>query len=211
MQTQHYRIIAPAFDLPPRSEAEAFGSATWLWTHSKNHCVVPLLALEDLLLPAIARRQYVIVLKKTGKVTRPVGYMSWANLSADAESRYLHNSSLGLHGDDWNSGDRMWLIDCFAPFGDVAAVIRLCKPLFARVSARYINHHSNERGLTVRTVTGGKVDRTYAKQWWSERPMLAAKRPELPRRLQQLQRLHSRYPALIVAGQHAAHRALVRI
>lgn len=31
-----FTIIAPAFNLPPHSDAEAFGSATWLWMHGSK-------------------------------------------------------------------------------------------------------------------------------------------------------------------------------
>ncbi|MDO8770401.1 MAG: toxin-activating lysine-acyltransferase [Burkholderiaceae bacterium] len=173
MQSPSLRIVAPAFDLPSHSDAEAFGSATWLWMHAKNHRDIPLLALDHMLLPAISLRQYALVLEETQTGTRPIGYLGWANLSAEAESRYLHSPFGGLSNLDWNSGDRMWFVDFFTPFGHSRQVYALLKPLFSGISARYMYHHSNERGVRVLTYTGSRVERAYARKWWTERPMRA--------------------------------------
>ncbi|MBU0587056.1 MAG: toxin-activating lysine-acyltransferase [Gammaproteobacteria bacterium] len=174
MKNSSFKIYAPAFDMPVHSDAEAFGVATWLWMHAKNHREVPLLALDHMLLPAINLRQYVLVLEEAQHGTRPIGYLSWANLSAEAESRYLNNPLKGLSNQDWNSGDRMWCIDFFAPFGHSRQVLALCKPFFSKASARYMYHRSHEQGVRVMTFTGPRVDPAYARQWWADRPMMAA-------------------------------------
>jgi hemolysin-activating ACP:hemolysin acyltransferase len=67
----------------------------------------------------------------------------------------------------------MWFTHCFAPFGDALRIRSLLRPLFDRASARYLCHRSNERGVRVFTFTGSRVAPNYARQWWSERPMLA--------------------------------------
>lgn len=174
MVNQHFKTIAPAFNLPAHSDAEAFGSVVWLWMHGTNHSNLPLAALNQVLLPAIQLQQYVLILDESQQAAKPVGYLSWANLSAEAEQRYLHSPNLGLSPEDWNGGDRMWFIDFFAPFGHSAQMLALWKPLFASISARYMYHRSNERGVSVRTFTGARVDPAYARQWWTDRPMLAA-------------------------------------
>lgn len=84
---------------------------------SPQHCNLPLLALDAMLLPAIRQQQYVLVLEEAGTGSRPIGYLGWANLSAEAESRYLHGLTGALTAHDWNSGDRMWFTDFFAPPG----------------------------------------------------------------------------------------------
>ena len=175
--SRSFKTIAPAFGLPPLSDAEAFGSAAWLWMNSPKHRELPLLALDHLLLPAIRLRQYVLVLEERAEgVSRPVGYLSWANLSADAESRYMDNPYQGLGAQEWNSGDRMWFIDFFAPLGESKRINSLWRPHFAAASARYLYHRSHERGVIVRTYTGARVDPAYARQWWADRPLLAAPR-----------------------------------
>lgn len=170
--------IAPAFKLPAHSDAESFGSAAWLWMHSNLHKHHPLIALEHTLLPAIRLGQYVLVLEQdaTTGVRRPIGYLGWANLSPQAEARYISNPIAGLRSEDWNSGDRMWFTDFIAPFGHAAKVHAIWKPLFAHASGRYMYHRSNERGVQVRQFVGAQVNPADARQWWAQRPMLAVSR-----------------------------------
>ena len=44
-----------------------------------------------------------------------MGYVSWALLSSAKEQQYLHTKRLGPS--DWNSGDRVWLVDVLLPYG----------------------------------------------------------------------------------------------
>ena len=189
------KIIAPALTTTvsgaaTQSDAEYFGSATWLWMQSKNHRNLPLHALDDLLLPAIRLRQFAIVTQDSEQGTRPVAYLGWANLNAEAESRYLSSPLHGLQNNEWNSGDRMWFTDCFAPFGNALRVRRILQPLFAKASARYLDHRSNERGARVHTFVGTQVDLAYAHTWWTDRPMLAFQ-PELGQMYSQNNHLNS--------------------
>lgn len=174
-----FKVIAPALfpatpDQPVASEVEYFGSAAWLWMHSKNHRHLPLHALNDLLLPAIRLRQFVLVMEVLEQGSRPVAYLGWANLNAKTESSYIDNPTSGLRPDDWNSGDRMWITDYFVPFGHVARIHKLLESAMCKVSLRYLYHRSNERGVRVLSFTGTNVDPAYARQWWSDRPMLAS-------------------------------------
>jgi cytolysin-activating lysine-acyltransferase len=169
------KIIAPAFGTSAHSDAEAFGSAVWLWMHGRKHNQIPLLALDHMLLPAIELRQYALLMEESAQgASRPVGYLSWANLSAEAEGHYLYTPAQGLTAADWNSGDRMWFVDFFAPFGHSRQLYSMTAPLMASISARYMYHRSHERGVTVRTFTGTKVQPAYARQWWAERPIQAS-------------------------------------
>jgi len=176
MNSSEFHIVAPAFNLPAQSDAESFGSAVWLFMHGGRHNSQPLFALEHTLLPAIQLGQYILVLEKNASngPGRPVGYLGWANLSAEVEARYVQNPVTGLTRDDWNSGDRMWFTDFIAPFGQAAKVHGIWKPLFASISSRYLYHRSNERGLQVRQFVGAKVAPDTARAWWAQRPILAA-------------------------------------
>ena len=181
MALANLSIIAPAFapvstDASALSDAEYFGSAVWLWMQSSNHRNLRLHSLDALLLPAIRLRQFAMVMEASNQGTRPVAYLAWANLSAQAESRYVSNPLYGLNDDDWNSGDRMWFTDCFAPFGNALRIRKMLQPLFSKASARYLYHRSHERGVRVLTFVGSQVDSTYASQWWNDRPILATKR-----------------------------------
>ena len=179
-----FKVIAPALIAPLAgesvpSEAENFGSAAWLWMHSKNHCQLPLLALNDLLLPAIRLHQFLLVVEVLETGSRPVAYLAWANLNAQTESRYISNPRAGLSANDWNSGDRMWFTDYFAPFGHVGRLHKLGQSVMKNASARYLYHRSNERGVRVLTFSGADLDPAHARQWWGARPMLASAPPNL--------------------------------
>ena len=175
MTASSFHIIAPAFNLPAQSDAESFGAIVWLWMHSSRHSSHPIYALEQTLLPAVHLGQYILVMKLDAHsgARKPIGYLGWANLSAEAEARYLQNPISGLTRDDWSSGDRMWFIDFVAPFGEAAKVHSLWKPLIAKSSGRFMYHRSNERGIQVRQFTGAQVTPEEARQWWAQRPMLA--------------------------------------
>ena len=171
-----YKVISPACNHPAASDAESFGLATWLWMHAPKHNVRPLYALDQALMPAIELGQYVIVIEtnhETGAV-RPVGYLSWANLTPEAEARYVQNPIQGLGRGDWNSGERMWLVDFVAPFGHAARVHATWRPLLATSSARFMYHRSHERGVEIRLCIGIRAQPHEARQWWAERPILAA-------------------------------------
>ena len=167
-------IIAPTLNRPPHSEAEAFGAVTRLWMQSPDHRTLPLEALQQLLLPAIQTGQYLLLHSPTPTGRQPVAYMGWANLSAQAESRYLAHPLRGLQPLDWQSGDRMWVMDWITPYGHALALRAMVLKLLPQVCFRYLHHRGNERGLRVKTYRGRAVSPALARQWWQMRPMLAA-------------------------------------
>jgi cytolysin-activating lysine-acyltransferase len=168
-----YLITAPTLNRPPHNEAEAFGAVTWLWMQSPDHRTLPLEALQQLLLPAIQAGQYLLVHARTPTGNQPVAYMSWANLNAEAESRYLAHPLRGLQPADWRSGDRMWVTDWNTPFGHAYALRAIVLRLLPQVCFRYLHHRGNERGLHIKTYRGRAITPDQARQWWRERPMLA--------------------------------------
>jgi cytolysin-activating lysine-acyltransferase len=56
---------------------------------------------------------------------RAVAFAAWAALSAEAETR-LQKPNPRLAPVDWKSGDRLWLVNLFAPFGHGEAASRSC-------------------------------------------------------------------------------------
>lgn len=176
MQMGNLQITAPALGAPGYNEAAVFGSVTWLWMHVADHQDLPLKALTLLLLPPLKNRQYMLASAPDGNGDdiRPVAYVAWANLSAEAESRYLANPAVGLRPEDWASGDRMWLIDWFTPFGHAPAFRRAVGQLLADSCARALYHRGNERGMRVLTFRGDHISEAQSRQWWQARPMLAS-------------------------------------
>lgn len=53
----------------------------------------------------------------------PLAFVSWARLSDAAITRY-RTVPHHLAPSDWNSGDKVWIVDLFAPFGDTDKVFK---------------------------------------------------------------------------------------
>jgi len=172
MRYDNFDVTTPHVTGEAFNEAEVLGSSIWLWMHSKSHRDAPLHMLSALLLPAIKYRQFVLVSENT----KPVFYMSWANLSLEAEQRYLYNPPQCMPEDDWTSGERIWVLDWVAPFGHTRAMKSLvARRLFPRCCARSLDHRGNERGLRVVTHHSIAVTPQEARFWFEHNP--AAFRP----------------------------------
>lgn len=169
-------IIAPAAPAcadSAFSEAEVFGSAAWLWMHSAEHRDVPLLLLSTLLLPALKNAQFVLA-SENGK---PVFYLSWAWLSAEAETRYLSQPPQSMRIEDWTSGDRLWLLDWIAPFGHTRTMRTLIgRRLFPGWCARALYHRGEEKGLRVMEYRGIAVTPEEGRRWFAQHPCAFAAR-----------------------------------
>jgi len=162
-------IMAPGLIEQRWTEGEALGSAAWLWMHSASHRNFPLHTLSTLLLPAIKNRQFIIASQQG----QPVFYLSWANLSTEAEERYISKHPLLMPEADWNSGERMWLLDFIAPFGHSLAMYRLLRrQLFANRRMRFLDHRGDERGLIIRTFRGLAVMREEVNAWLAAYPVM---------------------------------------
>ena len=125
------------------------------------------MSMPTLLLPAIKNKQFILAIE-TG---RPVFYLSWANLSYEAERRYLQHV-LQLREDEWSSGDRMWVLDWVAPFGHSRLLSQMLEhQLFATRWMRALYHRGNERGLKVKTFIGKAVLPEEAREWFASNPI----------------------------------------
>lgn len=161
-------IIAPGLLDSPWNEAEVLGSAVWLWMHSPAHHDAPLHSLSALLLPALKHKQFILA-SEQGK---PVFYLSWLNLNAQAQARYLRESPLCIPDADWNSGECMWIHDWVAPFGHTRQITRLLqRRLLANRCVRALYHRGEERGLRVKTFQGIGVMPAEARAWLAAHPL----------------------------------------
>jgi cytolysin-activating lysine-acyltransferase len=167
------QIIAPALGYAGHSEAEVIGAVTWLWMHSHRHRELPLMALSQTLLPPIKAQQFILGYgqQENGTVV-PVAYIAWANLSEDAERRYLASRSTAfLRQQDWSSGDRSWITDWVCPFGHTARFRSIFQALLPNSSFRFFYHRSDERGQQVKVVRGDRLPHHDAQVWWQKRPL----------------------------------------
>ncbi|MBV9984568.1 toxin-activating lysine-acyltransferase [Bradyrhizobium sp.] len=104
----------PQSATPPRNPAPdaVLGQVVWLMMNMPQYRHVFLADLEWMVLPPILLSQYRLF--RAGD--HVVAFAAWAYLSEDAEAR-LQGPNPRLAPSDWKSGDRLWLIDLHAPFG----------------------------------------------------------------------------------------------
>ena len=122
------QLICPKAQPANKSEAELFGAMVWLWMHSQTHARCPLHELHRLLLPALKTGQYVLALQDDSS-QQPMGLMTWASLSAHTERRYLQSLDKTLQAEDWQQGDRPWILDWVVPFGHTRAMTKAVQQL----------------------------------------------------------------------------------
>ncbi|SHH62973.1 toxin-activating lysine-acyltransferase [Massilia sp. CF038] len=175
MQATPFNITAPALGMPGRSEPEVMGAVTWLWMHSPVHRELPLIALSQTLLAPMKAQQYILASQADGEGGfRPVAYLAWANLSAEAEARYVQGGASALLRDaDWTSGDRMWITDWVTPFGHANEFRHLVSTLLAQSCFRALYHRAGSGPQRVKAMRGANVSRAEADAWWSARPLPA--------------------------------------
>ena len=97
----------------------AFGQAVWLMMNTPAYRHMFLTDLEWMVLPPIMLGQFRVFFADG----RAVAFAAWANLSEEAEAR-LQEPSPRLAPADWKSGDRLWLVNLFAPFGHGEAALK---------------------------------------------------------------------------------------
>ncbi len=95
------------------------GPVTWLMMQQGATRHTLLSELEWRVLPPLVLDQAKLYLRESA----PVAYVSWAKLSPAVVERYK-TSPHHLSAADWNSGDQVWIIDLFAPFGGVQEVMK---------------------------------------------------------------------------------------
>lgn len=99
------------------SSTGVLGDMVWLYSMSELHRTWPIHSIQQWLLPALKHKQYRIY----HKGRKPVGLVTWAKMSADVETAYVLNTR-SLTPDGWTSGDRNWIVDFIAPFGDALRI-----------------------------------------------------------------------------------------
>ncbi len=102
---------------PAPTVSHLLGEMAWLLTQSPIHRAMQIDAIEWLCMPALLKRQFYIF--RDGD--RPVGLALWAKCGAVAEKKLeggMIEPQNRLTLEEWDSGDRIWLVDLIAPFAD---------------------------------------------------------------------------------------------
>jgi len=114
-----------------KTYGDALGQIVWLLSQSPTHRELKVKDLEWSFMPAVMHQQFRIFrfgplpgldaaalapkgLDKAAIERLPLGVAIWGKLSADAEAK-LENGT-HLKPEEWNSGDRVWLIELISPY-----------------------------------------------------------------------------------------------
>ena len=120
-------------DGTPQTVAEALGQITWLFSQSPLHRQLKIADLEWSVMPAILVEQFRLFrfgplpglenvnpaellpgFNKAGLEAMPLGVAFWGELSVAAEAKV--EAGERLDAADWQSGDRLWLLELISPF-----------------------------------------------------------------------------------------------
>lgn len=92
---------------PAPTVASVLGEIAWLFAMTPSHRFFFMSDLEWLVMPPVIKQQFRIYRDENG---RPVGLVLWAKMNEDAEERLMQGSSR-IRPQDWDSGDRHWIVD----------------------------------------------------------------------------------------------------
>ena len=102
--------LLPSLETPSADRLRVYGDMMFLAFRSQRHNGMSMATLRTYLEPPIALGQF--------RVFRfddvPRGMYTWAFLDAQAERKLIQGEPLA--GQDWNSGNRLWIIDMIAPY-----------------------------------------------------------------------------------------------
>lgn len=101
------------------SKLSLLGAVTWLMMQHTTTRHTLISDLEWRVMPPLVLDQAKLYMRDNA----PVAYVSWASLSDKVAQRY-NTAPHQLTAGDWQSGDQIWIIDLYAPFGGATEVVQ---------------------------------------------------------------------------------------
>ncbi len=98
----------------PQELETVLGAINWLTIHSPQHRHLFISDLEWSIIPPVMLKQFKLFKDQDNKT---IAFTSWAKISQEVEDRILKTGNTKLAPKDWNSGDRIHLMDVLTPFG----------------------------------------------------------------------------------------------
>ncbi len=122
-ETRHDGPAAPARpkevttggEFPSQEQLKGMGDLCFLFLRSPNAKSLSVDGLRRTLEPAVDNG-YMAIMRQDGV---PRAAITWAFLSEETEARFLALEPLASK--DWNTGNRLWLMDVIAPYGQGSA------------------------------------------------------------------------------------------
>lgn len=121
------------------------GVVSMLAAKSKNHKHLFMSDLEWLVLPPIMLKQFKIFRAENNE---PAAFVSYAKVNQEVEKRLL-SGVVKLAPKDWNSGDRIWIIDVIDLVGKATSTIlkQLAEKEFKGQEVRILSRKKDGSGV----------------------------------------------------------------
>lgn len=143
-----------------KNDFNVLGQIAWLWANSPMHQNWSVSLLMKNVIPAIENGQYLLLVDDGF----PIAYCSWAKLTLESEVRYVKDTN-SLKIDDWNAGDRIWIIDWIAPFGDSSILYKHMRQRFPYDIGRAIRIYPSKKDTgKIIYLKGGKITKKVAEK-----------------------------------------------
>ncbi len=101
------------------SKLPLLGAVTWLMMQHNTTRHTLISELEWRVMPPLVLDQAKLYMRDNA----PVAYVSWGKLSDKVAQRY-RSAPHQLTAGDWQSGDQIWIVDLYAPFGGATEVLQ---------------------------------------------------------------------------------------
>ncbi len=116
-----YDIATECTNANTKERATLIGYAVMVLLQSKKYSLFQVLTIRCWIEQAITLGQIKFFFDWDGT---PIGYVTWAYLAEDVESRLLGDNNFSLHFSEWNEGGNLWVIDFCMPTGSVKEAAR---------------------------------------------------------------------------------------
>jgi cytolysin-activating lysine-acyltransferase len=121
------------------------GAVSMLASKSTSHKHLFFSDLDWRFVPPIMLKQFKVFRSEENV---PMAFVSYAKVTEEVEKRIL-NGDLRLAPKDWNSGDRLWIIDVIDPLekGTNAILKQLAEKDFKDQNAKILKHKKDGKGV----------------------------------------------------------------
>ncbi len=139
--------------IAPAQRSRLIGDIATLMMQSSTHANYKIQHLSKIVLPPVQLNQFRIYhdAKK-----RPVGFVSWAMLSKEAEDKLL-NKPAPLTLAEWASGDIIYIMEFIAPYGHAEKIIKDLQKHHAGRKAYAVRYDPAKKAKVITTFYGDGV------------------------------------------------------
>lgn len=128
--------------------APLLGAAIALMMESPFHQHMFLADMKWLLIPPLQLQQFIFFRKHE----TPIAFASWALLDSETEAR-VSKGQMRLKPEEWNKGDRLWIIGIVASLGAHDDIIKKVKEeRFPDQSLNFLQLSNGGKGVTARSL-----------------------------------------------------------